>query len=206
MDKIKLKKSLDRTHRWEIRSLERHLQNPKNQAMYSVIHGGVDPEMRKESSEILNALPFDGNAIGGSLGKDRNELFTTLDYLVPMMHKEKPIHLLGIGDIESVTKTIQLGIDTYDSTYPTRAARHGHLFLEVPDKVLDISHQRERNNFEQIDKLCECYTCKHYSRAYLHHLFKMNEPSYQTLSTIHNIYFMNQMMKNFREKILIDEI
>lgn len=206
MDYDTLKKSLERTHRWEQRSLERHLENPNDQAIYSVIHGGVNKDMRKESVEFLNALPFDGNAIGGSLGKDRNELFETVEYIMPILPKERPVHLLGIGDVESISKTIHLGIDTYDSAYPTRLARHGHLLANIPGDRIDIDHQRERDNFVPIENSCECYTCKHFTRSYLHHLFKMNEQTYFTLSTIHNIHFMNQMMKNFRKKILNGEI
>jgi queuine tRNA-ribosyltransferase len=113
IDKDKLKQSLERTHRWEKRSLDEHLKNPQGQAMYAVIHGGVDPEMRKHSCDTLSALPFDGFSIGGSLGKTKPEMFEMLSGLLPRLPDEKPNHLLGIGDLESLEACIPFGIDTF---------------------------------------------------------------------------------------------
>ena len=123
IDATVLKKSFDRTHRWEQRSLEHHLKNPQNQAMYSVVHGGINPELRKKSIEYLASLPFDGHAIGGSLGKNREEMIRMLQDLMPLLPAEKPNHLLGIGDLLSLDQAITLGIDTFDSSHPTRCAR-----------------------------------------------------------------------------------
>ena len=119
-----LKTSLARTHRWEQRSLEEHLKNPQKQAMYGVIHGGVDLELRQMSCDVLTSLPFDGFAIGGSMGKNKEEMHTLLSHTLPLLPEEKPNHLLGIGDLASIERSIPLGIDTFDSSYPTRAARH----------------------------------------------------------------------------------
>lgn len=130
---VKERKMLEmfhRTHRWEARSLQVHLQQPKQQAMYSVLHGGVDRGLRKVSVDYLTRLPFQGHAIGGSLGKTRQEMEALITYLMPLIPREKPVHLLGIGDIESITQTLPHGIDTYDSAYPTKAGRHGQLFSE----------------------------------------------------------------------------
>src|SRR3990167_7011453 len=125
-----LKRSLERTHRWEERSLSEHRKNPQGQAMYAVIHGGVDPELRKESAAFLKNLPFDGFAIGGSVGEKKKEMFFMLGALLPDLPEEKPNHLLGIGDLESLDRCMPLGIDTFDSSYPTRAARHGLLLTK----------------------------------------------------------------------------
>lgn len=204
IDRQKLIKSLNRTHRWEKRSLDEHLKNPANQAMYAVIHGGVDPALRRESASILSKEPFDGFAIGGSLGKTRPEMIDMLKDLMPVVPTDKPNHLLGIGDIESLKHSIPLGIDTFDSSHPTRCARHAMLLTKTGTiKILQSIHKA---SFIPIEKDCLCHTCKHYTRAYLHHLFKANELTAYSLATIHNLYFMMQLMAEYRERILRDEL
>jgi queuine tRNA-ribosyltransferase len=197
-----LKKSLDRTHRWEKRSLETHLQNPQNQAMYSVIHGGIDPELRKASCDFLTNLPFDGFAIGGSLGKNKAEMYDLLAYTLPLLPEEKPNHLLGIGDLESIERAIPFGIDTFDSSYPTRSARHGILLTH--EGGLNVTKAENAAKFSSIEG-CTCPTCAKFTLAYLHHLFKAREMACMTLATIHNMHFMVQLMQEYREKILRDE-
>ncbi|MCK5632736.1 tRNA-guanine transglycosylase, partial [bacterium] len=118
IDKRLLIKSLHRTHRWEKRSLDTHLKNRNNQAMYSVIHGGIDKDLRKLSCEYLTNLDFDGFAIGGSLGKTHQEMFEMLTHTMPFIPTEKPNHLLGIGDLKSLQTCIELGVDTFDSSHP----------------------------------------------------------------------------------------
>lgn len=196
--------SLERTHRWEKRSLDTHLANPNNQAMYAVIHGGVDEAMRKKSCNYLTSLPFDGFAIGGSMGKTREQMFAMLSYTMPEIPTDKPNHLLGIGDLESLQTCIQLGIDTFDSSHPTRCARHGLLFTSTGNQK--ILNSANRHAFEPIDKNCSCIVCQKYTRAYLHHLFKAKELTGYTLASIHNLHFMVQLMADYRKKILNDEI
>lgn len=204
IDKKSLEESLDRTHRWEKRSLDHHLKNINNQAMYAVIHGGVDPVLRKKSCDYLTALPFDGFAIGGSLGKNRTEMVEMLTQLMPNLPVDKPNHLLGIGDLPSIEECIKLGVDTFDSSHPTRCARHGLLFTSNGNlKILNSEHKQ---SFEPIDKECACVVCTNYSRAYLHHLFKAKELTAYTLASVHNLYFMVKLMTEYRKKILNDEI
>jgi len=199
-DKKKLKESLERTHRWEKRSLDTHLANPQNQAIYAVIHGGTDPELRKQSAKYLTNLSFDGSAIGGSFGKNHQEMLSMLNHLTPDLPKEKPNHLLGVGDLASIEDIVKLGIDTFDSSYPTRCARHGMLFTKNgPHKIIQSKH---KTNFQPVDQNCNCYTCKNYSAAYLHHLFKAHELTGFTLATIHNTHFMVNIMKEYRNTIL----
>jgi queuine tRNA-ribosyltransferase len=199
-----LKKSLDRTHRWEERSLIAHKANPQQQALYAVIHGGVDPVLRKESCDFLTPLDFDGFAIGGSMGKTKHEMHTMLSTMMPYLPTEKPNHLLGIGDLESLHLTIPLGIDTFDSSYPTRAARHGILLTQNgPLKITKNSHALAHHAPEQG---CTCPTCENFTLAYLHHLFKANELTGMSLATTHNLHFMVAFMQTVREKILRDEI
>ncbi len=199
-----LKQSFERTHRWEERSLNEHLKNPQVQAMYAVVHGGVDLVLREKSCRILQNLAFDGFGIGGSLGKDRPEMVTMLTGMIDFLPPERPRHLLGIGDIPSLEETITLGIDTFDSSHPTKCARHGMLFTF--NGFLKINNSRYRNFFEPIDKNCTCYTCTHYTVAYLRHLFKAYELTAYTLASIHNITFMMDYMRRKRAAILNDEI
>ena len=197
---VDLKTSLDRTHRWEERSLNAHLANPQNQAMYSVIHGGVHKELRKISCDFLTALPFDGFAIGGSMGKTKAEMIEMLTFTLPLLPIEKPNHLLGIGDLESIDQCVPLGIDTFDSSYPTRAARHGILLTQKgPLKIMKSDNARA---FNAPEEGCPCSTCRQFSLAYLHHLFKAREMTCMTLATVHNLHFMVDLMRRYRQQIL----
>lgn len=204
IDQRKLKKSLDRTHRWEKRSLQEHLKNTQQQAMYAVIHGGINPEMRKESCKVLTKQAFDGFAIGGSVGKNREEMIEMLKFTLPHLPTDKPNHLLGIGDLPSIEAMIPLGIDTFDSSHPTKCARHGHLFTSQGTKK--IIQTKWKNNFEPIDPACDCYTCKNYTTSYLHHLFKAHEATAHSLASIHNVAYMNTLMQQYRQAILDDKI
>lgn len=199
-----LKTSLDRTHRWEQRSLETHLKNPQQQAIYGVIHGGINPDLRKKSCDFLTNLAFDGFAIGGSVGKNKNELEELMAFTLPLLPEEKPNHLLGIGDLGSIERCIPYGIDTFDSSYPTRAARHGVLL--TAQGGMDITKAVNSVNFSPIEKDCACPTCTKFSAAYLHHLFKASELTSMSLATAHNLYFMIQLMQKYRQDILEDRI
>lgn len=204
IDPYKLRQSLDRTHRWEKRSLDAHLAHRNNQAMYAVIHGGIDPILRKQSCDYLTSLDFDGFAIGGSLGKTRQQMIEMLTAMMPYVPQDKPNHLLGIGDLESLDACVRLGIDTFDSSHPTRCARHGLLFTSKGN--VKIVQGSNKNRFEPIDPDCTCITCKNYTLAYVHHLFKAKEITGHILASIHNLHFMVQLMANYRTQILEDRI
>lgn len=205
IDTDKLRASLDRTHRWEKRSLDTHLANPQQQALYAVIHGGVHQELRRASCAYLSQLPFDGFAIGGSMGKTRAQMIDMLQFTLPFIPRDKPNHLLGIGDLESIALSVPLGIDTFDSSYPTRAARHGVLLTtKGPIKILNSGYS---DVFTPPDTDCACPTCSAgYSLAYLCHLFKAKETTAMTLASLHNLHFMVDLMRKYRERILNDEI
>jgi len=204
-----LEDSVNRSHRWEARSLKRHLENVKEQAMYAVIHGGLDVELRKQSVEYLTSLPFDGYAIGGSLGKHRSELKELLTWMMPLFEeterKGKPRHLLGIADEESIRNAVEMGVDTLDSCYPTKLGRHGTLMTK--EGFLRIKQGKYRKSFgDKIEQDCNCRTCQGHDRAYLHHLFKWNEPLAVMLGTQHNLFYMQNLMKGIRQDILNDKI
>lgn len=204
IDAKRLRDSLDRTHRWEKRSLDEHLKNPQDQAMYAVVHGGVDAELRKLSVECLAQHPFDGFAIGGSVGKTKAEMVCMLQSTLPCLPEEKPNHLLGIGDLESLKQCIPIGIDTFDSSYPTRAARHGLLLTK--EGGIKVSKAEHANCFGPIEHECSCFTCQQFTLAYLHHLFKANELVAYTLASVHNLHFMVALMQRYREAILEDDL
>jgi queuine tRNA-ribosyltransferase len=197
--------SFHRTHRWEARSLQEHLKNVNNQAMYAVLHGGVNKHYRLLSLEYLSKLPFDGIAIGGSLGKDRKEMHEVLGYVSEHLPPGKPVHLLGIGDPESVESSVVYGLDTFDSCFPTRLGRHGTLFSDHGRVVFPKASSAAKHDEPPI-KGCKCPTCSKYSGSYLNHLFKMHEPAAAVLGTIHNIHYMLNKMAELRERIKRDEI
>ncbi|NGX28072.1 MAG: Queuine tRNA-ribosyltransferase [Candidatus Anoxychlamydiales bacterium] len=199
-----LEESLNRTHRWEKRSLDYHLKDRQNQAMYAVIHGGINKGFREKSAKYLSSLDFDGFAIGGSVGKNKIEMIEMLKFTMNHMPDKKPNHLLGIGDIASLKASIPLGLDTFDSSYPTKAARHGLILSK--NKNIKLSRTKNAMNFSAIDENCTCYTCQNYTLSYLHHLFKAKELTVLSLASIHNLHFMVEYMKDIREKILRDEI
>ncbi len=199
-----LRQSLDRTHAWEKRSLEAHLKNPQNQAMYAVVHGGVNDALREESCNFLRKLPFDGFAIGGSMGKSKGEMVSMLSSLLPKLPDHTPNHLLGIADLESLESCVPLGIDTFDSSYPTKVARHGTLLTR--EGGMKIVRGRHSGEFQPIEAGCTCYTCQNYTRAYIHHLFKAKELISMTLASIHNLHFMVDLMKRYRYRIISNSI
>lgn len=199
IDRKKLEQSLHRTHRWEERSLIEHLKNPRSQAIYAVIHGGIDPALRKHSCAVLTKLPFDGFAIGGSVGKNRTEMIDMLTYTVPLLPPAAPNHLLGIGDLESIDACVKLGIDTFDSSHPTKCARHGLFFTKQGN--VKILQTRYKTYFEPIDLACECYTCVNYTAAYIHHLFKAKETTAIILASLHNLHYMIRLMKDYQMAI-----
>ncbi|MBS0630151.1 MAG: tRNA-guanosine(34) transglycosylase [Verrucomicrobia bacterium] len=204
IEKEALQLSIARTHRWEQRSLEAHFKDRNGQAMYGVIHGGINLDLRSQSCAFLTKLDFDGYAIGGSMGKTKEEMHSILAHTLPQLPKEKPNHLLGIGDLDSIDKGIALGIDTFDSSYPTKAARHAvALTWQGP---LKLTKAENATTFTPIDKNCTCPTCRQFNLAYLHHLFKAKELTALTLATIHNLHFMVEYMAAMREKIAKDLI
>lgn len=204
MDQRALLKSLERTHRWEKRSLDAHQADVRQQALYAVVHGGIDFEMRKKSAQYLGSLPFDGFGIGGSVGKNMSEMVTMLTDLMPHVPTDRPNHLLGIGDLPSIAASIPLGIDTFDSAHPTKCARHGTLLTRTGGRRIQASGNQ--TDFGPIDPTCSCYVCKNYTVAYLQHLFKAHEITALQLATHHNIVFMQRLMEEYRRKIWDNEI
>ncbi|SPN73371.1 Queuine tRNA-ribosyltransferase,queuine tRNA-ribosyltransferase,queuine tRNA-ribosyltransferase,Queuine tRNA-ribosyltransferase [Chlamydia serpentis] len=197
--------SCSRTYLWEKRSLDYHRRDPKHQSMYGVIHGGLDPQQRRLGVRFVEDQPFDGFAIGGSLGRNLKEMSEVVRVTSSFLSKERPVHLLGIGDLPSIHAMIGFGIDSFDSSYPTKAARHG-LILSAKGPI-KIGHQNYSHDSSTIDSSCSCLTClSGISKAYLRHLFKVREPNAAIWASIHNLHYMQQVMNEIREAILKNEI
>jgi len=196
--------AMRRTHDWAKLSLK---YRDKKQAICGIIQGGWFSDLRAESTEFISSLPFDGIAIGGSLGNCKRDMHEILDWVVPRLD-ERPRHLLGIGDIDDIFECVERGIDTFDCVSPTRNARRGSLCLTpkaggtIKNKFrLNIKSGKFKSDQKPVDLCCGCPTCQNYSRAYLHHLHAANELSYYRLATIHNLYFMFDLMGQIREGI-----
>jgi queuine tRNA-ribosyltransferase len=205
-------RSAERTHRWAKRCLDYfQTHDPKHnyaQMLYGITQGGAFRNIRTESTQIISAMDFDGVAIGGNLGKTLDDMHQILDWSLVDLPKDKPRHLLGIGDIPSVFEAVERGMDTFDCVSPTRNARNGGLLKRfdddgkpLPKFRINIRNARFATDTRALDESCTCYTCKHYSRAYLRHLFQANEILAQSLASIHNLHFMGSLLKDIRKSL-----
>lgn len=197
------KKSNEMSLRWARRCKDSH--HDENQVLFGIIQGGMFKDLRKQSLESLLEIGFDGFAIGGlSVGEPKDLMFELIEYLSPLLPKEKPRYVMGVGKPLDIIKGVLNGIDMFDCVIPTRNARNGTLFTSVGKVV--IKNEKYTNDASKLDPNCLCYTCRHYSRAYLRHLFKAQEILSLRLNTIHNIFFYNSIMKKIREEIKKDSL
>ena len=188
-----------RTHQWAERCLDAH--NKPGQAIYAIIQGGVFPELRKQSAEYLTALNFDGFAIGGlSIGEPKSVTLDITEQTVTLLPSDKPRYLMGVGAPEDVVECVAMGIDIFDCAMPTRVARNGALF--TPTGRVDIENAVYSQQPAPVDTTCNCYTCRNFSAAYLHHLFRCKELLAYRLATIHNLAFMSNLIQSIRNSIL----
>jgi len=196
------KEALDRTHRWAERSLIHHKylggSSSNEQALLGIVQGGRFKDLRKESAHVISQMDFDGFGIGGSFEKE--DMYTAVGWVNQILPKEKPRHLLGIGEPEDLFGGIQNGVDLFDCVSPTRMGRNGTLHTE--DGRINMNNSRFQNEFGPIDKNCQCYVCQNYSRAYLAHLFRSKEMLAGTLASIHNLYFITHLVNKIRRSIL----
>lgn len=197
--------SMERSHRWAVRSLKafEEYNNPK-QALYGIIQGGVFPELRNVSTDFVNNQPFFGHAIGGSLGANSAQMDDVVSYTAEKLTPERPIHLLGIGKLRDMVAGVNQGIDTFDCVHPTRLARHGGALMwpgRHEKEHINLKQAIYRNDEQPIDSSCGCRTCQTASRGYLHHLLKAGEIVGLTLISIHNVWVMNKFMEMVREHL-----
>jgi len=193
------KEAIDRTHRWAKRCLDFHKESgkDKNQALFGVVQGGRHEDLRKESAKILGSMDFPGFGIGGSFNKD--DMGTAVAWVNETLPEEKPRHLLGIGEPRDLFMGIENGCDLFDCVAPTRNARNGTLYTR--EGTINILNSRFRNDLSSLEERCGCYTCKNYTRAYLAHLFRAKEMFGATLASIHNLYFIVNLVKEIRQSI-----
>ncbi len=190
--------SLNRTLRWADRSMSAH--HREDQFLYGIIQGGCYPDLRKQGLEGLLHLDFDGLAVGGlSVGEPQEEMLKVLEHIVPLIPKDKPRYLMGVGTPSDLVEAVSRGIDLFDCVLPTRHARTGILFTSRGD--LHIKNARFKDDDLPLDPDCRCYTCTHFSRAYLRHLFLSKELLAMRLNTLHNLYYYLSLMSGLRKAI-----
>lgn len=204
------REALGRTHRWAVRCLEAHRTG---QALYGIVQGGAYPDLREESARFIGGLPFDGFAVGGSLGRSKADMHRVLDWTLPLLPQARPRHLLGIGDVEDLFEGVARGIDTFDCVGPTRLARNGALLLRPAAGGgprnrfrLNIRNAAHAHDDGPVDPGCRCYTCRTFSRAYLRHLFRAGELLAFRLATLHNLTVMTDLMRDIRAAVRAGEL
>ena len=175
-----------------------------DQALFGIVQGGLDQDLRVQSARDVTALGFDGYAIGGlSVGESKADMHAMLNVTVPELPDHKPRYLMGVGTPENLLECIALGIDMFDCVMPTRNARNGHLFTRFGD--VRIKNAKYRLDTQPLDAQCSCYTCQNFTRAYLHHLHKINEILGARLNSIHNLHYYQELMAQMRKAIERDQ-
>ena len=190
--------ALERTHRWAERSLVARKRN--DQALFGIIQGGIDPDLRAASANFIASLPFPGIAIGGlSVGETKEEMHAVLDLVSPLLPENKPRYLMGVGTPEDLINGIARGIDIFDCVLPTRLARHNAAFSS--EGRLNLMNATFIEDKRPLDEACSCYTCQTFTRAYLRHLVIAKELLAGTLLSIHNLHALIQLVKDIRVSI-----
>jgi queuine tRNA-ribosyltransferase len=198
-------RSTERTHRWLQRCLDWHGEHgPEGQLVYGIVQGGVFEDLRIESAQTVAASACDGIAVGGSLGADKEEMHTVVGWTTAQLPDDRPRHLLGIGEIDDLVRGVELGIDTFDCAMPTRLGRHGMVLVPDPDRRwrVDLSQARWKDSDEPLMEGCPCPACElGLTRAYLRYLARARELTGMRLFTLHNLAFVERVMRRLREAI-----
>lgn len=206
-----------------------HLENGKRPLLFAIVQGSIYEDLRKESARQLISMDFDGFAIGGvAVGEPRKHLYDILDWVVPLLPADKPRYLMGLGKPEELVRAVEAGMDMFDCVIPTREGRHGRLFIWKNNSVIshqslvikekaavnsddrllitddfyhtiNIANEQFTQDFSPVDGLCDCSTCQHYTRAYLHHLLRTQEPLFLKLASMHNLRFYMTLMERLKK-------
>jgi len=194
-----VRRAMVRTHRWAERCQRAHRR--EDQALYAIVQGGVFPELRRQSAGFLVSLGFPGYAIGGlCIGEPKQVTLDITEETAAMLPEDKPRYLMGVGSPEDIVEGVARGIDIFDSALPTRVARNGALFTAAGR--VNIQNAVYGRTEGPVDAGCDCYTCRTFSAAYLHHLFRSRELLAYRLATIHNLAFISRLVANTREAVL----
>lgn len=192
------KESMELSMRWAKRSKEAHGDNPS--ALFGIIQGGMYEHLRDESLAKLKEIDFDGFAIGGlSVGEPKEDMIRILDHTAHQMPEDKPRYLMGVGTPKDLVEAVYRGVDMFDCVMPSRNARNGHIFTS--EGVIKIRNSKYKDDTSPLDPNCDCYTCKNFTKSYLHHLDKTKEILGSRLNTIHNLTFYQNLMKSIRKAL-----
>jgi queuine tRNA-ribosyltransferase len=203
-DRAVVERAVARTKAWAARCREAHPDDGA-QALFGIQQGGIFPDLRADTSAFLRELDFRGYAVGGlAVGETKADMYATLDECVPMLPEDKPRYLMGVGAPDDLVEGVLRGIDLFDCVLPTRLARHGAVF--TPDGQMNIGRAVHARDPRPIDETCDCYTCQHFTRAYLRHLVKAGELLAHTLLSLHNLRFLIRHMESIRRAILDDTL
>ena len=198
------KHSMERTTRWAKRCKDYH-KDWENQALFGIIQGGMYKDLREQSAKEIIDLDFPGYAIGGlSVGEPKELMCELLEFTTPLLPEDKPRYLMGVGSPDYLFEAVINGVDMADCVLPTRIARNGTVM--TAHGPLTIRNAQYKEDFSKLDPECDCYTCTNYSRAYIRHLFNVNEILGARLATIHNLYFLIKLMENIRKAIREDRL
>lgn len=199
-DYAQTRADMERTHRWALRCVNAHTRS--DQALYGIVQGGFYVDLRAESARFLAELGFPGYAIGGlSVGEPKDNMWAMLDVAVPLLPADRPRHLLGVGTVSDLLTGVAAGIDTFDCVHPTRIARNSSAML-LSGERLNMRNAQFTDDPQAIDPACECYTCQHFSRAYIRHLVKADEILGLQLLTLHNVHTLVRLMSDLRTAII----
>ncbi len=198
------KDSLERTTRW-LKRCKETLTTTDRQALFGIVQGGMYEDLRKQSAAEVTELDLPGYAVGGlSVGEPKDIMYEVLDYTVPLLPKDRPRYLMGVGSPDALIEGVIRGIDMFDCVLPTRIARNGTAMTRFGKVV--VRNAQYARDFEPIDSTCDCYACRNYSRAYIRHLLKAEEILALRLMTIHNLHFLQNIMKEIRQAIQEDRL
>ena len=190
--------------RWARRSRDEHDRLENTNALFGIVQGGMHEALRDESLAGLKDIDFNGFAIGGlSVGEPKDDMMRILAHTAPQLPSDKPRYLMGVGTPEDLMDSVEQGIDMFDCVMPTRNARNGHLFTRFGD--VKIKNARFKTDEAPLDPTCSCYTCRRFSRAYLHHLFRAGEILSSILNTIHNLHYYQTLMAEMRQAIEVGQ-
>lgn len=199
-----MKQSVERTSRWAERCLKAH-SRPHDQALFGIVQGGGNEDLRKQSARDLISLDFPGYAVGGlSVGEPKEDMNRVLDFTTPLLPENKPRYLMGVGSPDSLIDGAIRGIDMFDCVLPTRIARNGTCMTSTGRLV--VKNAKYARDFRPLDENCDCYTCRNYSRAYIRHLIHTNEIFGFRLCTYHNLHFLIKLMEQIRQAIREDRL
>lgn len=192
------RRAMDRTTRWASRCLNR-FEGPQ-QALFGIVQGGMFESLREESAQALAAMPFDGFGVGGlSVGEPKGLLFDMLELSTRHLPEDKPRYLMGVGTPADLVRAVALGVDMFDCVLPTRNARNGYAFTSAG--IVRIKQARYRDDSEPLDPNCSCETCRRFSRAYLHHIYRAREILASVALTLHNLTYYQNVMAGIREAV-----